>query len=497
MARKIEVEITGDSSSLERALSRAGKSSQSNFTKISKAARVAGLALGGVLAGAAIVGFKELAEGQKVAAQTAAVLKSTGGAANVTAKDVDTLSMSLSKMSGVDDEAIASSENLLLTFRNVRNEVGKGNAIFDQATKVILDTSVAMGTDLQSATLQVGKALQDPIRGLTALRRIGVSFTEAQEKQIAALVESGDTMKAQKIILAELNKEFGGSAKAAGETLPGQLNKLKNSFDETAGTLVEALLPALESVLGKLTVFAEWAQKNPKQMKMIVIGLGALAAALVTASVAQTALNLAVLANPYVAAAAAIVVLAGALVVLWKKSEFVRKHWQLLLGSLGVTVVVMVTVAKAVVRHMGTITAAFQKVRSVAQVVFTAVANSVRTMLAPILTVINAVRELIGWINRIPSIGSATGGPGIGSANPRGQGVGGSALGGIVQRTGLQRVHTGEQIVPARVSRGGHGSSGGPPGGPVVIMTTQAIASWLQDQNRRYAMSNGGRGILG
>ena len=75
------------------------------------------------------------------------MLKSTGGAANVTADDVDKLAVSLSNLSGIDDELIASSENLLLTFRNVRNEIG--NAIFDTATKSILDMSVAMDQDLR------------------------------------------------------------------------------------------------------------------------------------------------------------------------------------------------------------------------------------------------------------------------------------------------------------------------------------------------------------
>ena len=76
-----------------------------------------------------------MGEAQKVSAQTRAVLKSTGKAAKVSAKQVDQLAEALMTKSGVDDEVIKSGENMLLTFTNIRNEVGKGNKIFTQATK--------------------------------------------------------------------------------------------------------------------------------------------------------------------------------------------------------------------------------------------------------------------------------------------------------------------------------------------------------------------------
>jgi hypothetical protein len=73
------------------------------------------------------------------------VLKSTGDAANVTAGHIGDLATAISNKVGIDDEEIQSNENMLLTFTNVRNEVGKGNDIFDQATKTVTDMSVALG----------------------------------------------------------------------------------------------------------------------------------------------------------------------------------------------------------------------------------------------------------------------------------------------------------------------------------------------------------------
>ena len=393
MARKIEIEVTGDTRSLERALSGAQKKSKSSFDGIARAAGIAGAAIATGLAVVAKVGFDELAESQKVMAQTEAVLKSTGGQAGVTAKDVDTLAQSLSNLSGVDDETIAAGENLLLTFTNIHNEVGKGNDIFDQATEATLDMSVALGTDMKDAAIITGKALNDPVRGLTALRRVGVQFTDKQEKLIKKLVETGDVAGAQKIILRELKKEFGGSAKAAGETLPGQLNKAKNAFSDVSGELVAGLLPVITDVLEYVTRFTEWAKENPDIMKKVAVGLGILAGALLAASVAQTILNLAVLANPYVAAVAAVSVFYGALYLLYKRFEFVRDHWQLLLIAFGIGPVVVATVVKAIIRHWGTISPVLDAIRDKAVAAF----NAIKAVVVPVFNTIKT--HIVNQIN--------------------------------------------------------------------------------------------------
>lgn len=216
------------------------------------------VAVGGAIAGVAALGatirqgIMEYTEAAKVGAQTNAVIKSTGGAANVSAADVNKLAESLMKKSGVDDEAIQSGENMLLTFKNIRNEVGKGNDIFDEATKLTLDMSVAMGRDMKDSAIMVGKALNDPIAGVTALRRVGVQLSDQQQQQIKDFMAVGDVMSAQKIILGELNEEFGGSAKAMGDTLPGKINILKESFNNFAGGLIEKVVPKVQKFIDVL-----------------------------------------------------------------------------------------------------------------------------------------------------------------------------------------------------------------------------------------------------
>jgi hypothetical protein len=248
----IVIPIGVDTSGLSRGLSQ-GTSGLRKFGKM--AAIVGGAAALGGLVATLKIGVDEFMAAQKVMAQTGAVLKSTGGVANVTSKQITTMSESLMKLSGIDDEAIQSGQNLLLTFTKIRNETGAGNKIFDEATLAMTNLSVAMGKDMSSSAILVGKALNDPIKGVGALSKAGVQFTASQKDTIKSLVESGDVMGAQKMILKELETQFGGSAKAAGQTLPGQLNILKETFRNTAADLVATFIPTLSRAATALLNF--------------------------------------------------------------------------------------------------------------------------------------------------------------------------------------------------------------------------------------------------
>jgi hypothetical protein len=248
----IIIPIGVDTSGLTRGLSQ-GTSGLRKFGKM--AAIVGGAAALGGLVATVKVGIDEFMAAQKVVAQTGAVLKSTGRVANVTAENIAEMSSSLMELTGIDDEAIASGQNLLLTFTKIRNETGKGNNIFDQATLAMTNLSVAMGKDLSSSAILVGKALNDPVKGVGALSKAGVQFTADQKEMIKGLVESGDVMGAQKLILKELETQFGGSAEAAGKTLPGQLNILKETFRNTAADLIARFIPALTTASQKLLNF--------------------------------------------------------------------------------------------------------------------------------------------------------------------------------------------------------------------------------------------------
>jgi hypothetical protein len=222
---------------------------------IAASGRKGGLSFGKLfVAGAAIaIGRKafsflgdSIAEGreaQKVGALTAQVLKTTGNAAGTSAKQVADLASAISLKTGIDDEAIQSGTNLLLTFKNVKNEVdGKFVGALNRATYAAADLSAAGFGSITSSSKMLGKALNDPVKGISALGRAGVTFSEQQKKVIEKLVETGDIAGAQGIILTELESQVGGAA-AASATFGEKAKVAFGNIKEQIGT---ALLPLVD-----------------------------------------------------------------------------------------------------------------------------------------------------------------------------------------------------------------------------------------------------------
>jgi hypothetical protein len=260
--RTLTIEFLGKDKSGSKVFGDIEAKSDSLGSKLADFGKKAAIGLGvvGVAAGAMALDFVHAAEeSAQVTRQTEAVIKSMGNVAGISAQGIADLSEQLSLKTGIDDEVIQSGENVLLTFANVRNEVGKGNDVFTRATTVANDMSVALGQDMQSSVTQIGKALNDPIAGITALTRVGVQFTDQQKDQIKTLVESGDSLGAQKIILGELERQFGGSAEAqatasqkmavAWDNLKEELGaKLLPVFNAVSDWIIETGIPAIEDL---------------------------------------------------------------------------------------------------------------------------------------------------------------------------------------------------------------------------------------------------------
>lgn len=230
----------------------------------------------------AATSIKAAEESQKVQAQLGAVLKSTGGIAGVTAEKAIELSKALESTTTFSDEAVLSAENLLLTFTKI------GKDTMPQATQTVLDMATALGEDTKSAAIQLGKALQDPILGVTALRRVGVNFSQDQIAVIKNLVDTGRAAEAQQFILKELSTEFGGSASAAAKTFGGNMQQMTNRIDDLQEEIGNALIPMLVQLLEKInpiiTAVTQWITEHPTLVKWIIILGGALSGTVAIAS---------------------------------------------------------------------------------------------------------------------------------------------------------------------------------------------------------------------
>jgi hypothetical protein len=116
-------------------------------------------------------------------------------------------------------------------------------------TTTALDLSVATGKDLTASAQALGRALADPTKAAGALRRAGIVLTDQQKEQIKTLTESGKSAQAQAMVLDLVNARVKGSAQAFGNTLPGQIERAKRSFEDLAENAIGALAPALSKVL--------------------------------------------------------------------------------------------------------------------------------------------------------------------------------------------------------------------------------------------------------
>ena len=203
----------------------------------------AGLAAGVALAGIGIAvsrGVEEAAKADHSYRRLEAVLKATGHASGLSAKQIADFADSIEASTLATAEGVQDAASILATFRSVSGET------FIRALSLAQDMSAVFGQDLSGAATQLGKALEDPVDGLTALRRVGVSFSDAQKELIRTLVETGRTAEAQRVILDALESQVGGAGAAEAGGLTGATNRLQDAW----GNLLEAIgrTPAVTSI---------------------------------------------------------------------------------------------------------------------------------------------------------------------------------------------------------------------------------------------------------
>src|SRR5579859_34369 len=191
-------------------------------------------------------------EANQVQAQTVAGLKSTGDASGMTAQSVGDLADHLSNMTGISADTIQTSENMLLTFTNI------GKNVFPQATQAVADLATKMANggipnmaQMQAASIQLGKALGDPAKGYAQLQRVGVTFTKSQIDSIKTMEKSGNIAGAQAVILKEMNKEFGGSAAAAGQA-NGGISVFTAQLENAKEKIGQAIIPILVKLMNAI-----------------------------------------------------------------------------------------------------------------------------------------------------------------------------------------------------------------------------------------------------
>lgn len=199
-------------------------------SKLQKAALVGGAALGTL----AVAGVKASMAAEEAAASSRKLgqVLDNMGKGNAQAS-VEKLADQLARVTGVDDEVIKGGQTILATFSEVADSAGKAGGAFERSTVLLLDLAASGFGDASSAAKSLGKALQDPEKGISALSKAGVTFTAGQKEQIKNFLEANNQAAAQDLILKEIEKQVGGTAAAGAKAS----ERLKTAFGEAQESL--------------------------------------------------------------------------------------------------------------------------------------------------------------------------------------------------------------------------------------------------------------------
>lgn len=252
---KIDGNIKNYQDSLKK-ISGETKNLEDQLSSIAKKSAVAFAGLTAAVTGS-VAAYRQQEQAEIKTRQT---IQATGKAAGLSAEEIFKMASALQDVTTFGDEAIIGGQNLLLTFKNI------GKDVFPRVTEVMLDMSEAMGQDMKSSAIQLGKALNDPVTGLTALSRVGITFTDQQKDMIKTMQESGDVAGAQKIILKELESQFGGVARASANGT-GQFIQLSNIIGDLIEDIGRELTPALVSLAVPLKGFFLELRENKELVK--------------------------------------------------------------------------------------------------------------------------------------------------------------------------------------------------------------------------------------
>lgn len=261
----------------------------------------------------------------KAEAKVQTALTATGNAVGFSMDQLKAYASELQGKTLFGDETILNDATArLLNFTNITGEN------FKRTQQMALDMATALEMDLGSASTALGKALDDPIGKMSSLSRIGVTFTEEQKKVVKSLVESGQTAKAQTIILDELEKRFGGQAQAAAKTGVGAVTQLKNAWGDFTEQIGRIMIPIVNKIAAALTkVVGVLSGLSPTMQRTIVV-VGAMAAAIgpLCLGLAQVAkllpalkMGFALLTGPVGVLSAAVLALAAAFMLAKKRKQ--------------------------------------------------------------------------------------------------------------------------------------------------------------------------------
>jgi hypothetical protein len=256
-------------SSLKTSMSSIGSGIGSAFSGITKSVGAIGIAATGAAAAVGGIAYKLISigeEGLQAENRIKSVVKTMGlfgtQSGDVASRLIE-MADATELATGVDGDLIMAAQAKLATFKELAKTAGTTGGAFDRATQASVDMAAVFGGDASNYAVQLGKALEDPEKGLAALKRTG-ALTTSQIKAISEeFAATGNRAKAFDQVLKAIETQVGGAANA---TASG-MSRIKVSIGQM---LEEVGKPMAE-------VFSQFAADVAAMTPQIVASLSSLA----------------------------------------------------------------------------------------------------------------------------------------------------------------------------------------------------------------------------
>lgn len=421
--------IQATSQGLEGRMKKLGGSVQEFGGKVSGVGGklTAGVTLPILAAGGAMVAFAKEAEQAEVANRKLGnVLDSMGfGEA---ADRVQAYAEELERTIAVDAELIKATQTKLATFKNLTATVNESGGAFDRATMAALDLAAAGFGSAESNATQLGKALQDPVKGITALARAGVTFTEQEREKIKALVESGNILAAQNMILGAIETQVGGTAAAGASSF----ERIRLSLLQIAETIGTAVLPLIQqladfisnsvvpTIVPKIEGMVQAFNNMDPGIKMAIGAAVAFAAAIgpvlfIVGKLISVIGGVIAVVNPLTlkiaAVVAAVALVATAFKLMWDRSEMLRNGVATLITTVQNIVRVLISdfrrALEGITSNMGGVANIFNTVARLAGNVLGAALQGLARMWNGVANYVRIVIQVFEVVSRIMNMSAS------------------------------------------------------------------------------------------
>jgi hypothetical protein len=425
---RLEAVLSANTRDFDRGMDK----SETKMHKVGKAAGVAGLAIAGGLAVGLTKSVHAALNAEVSQNRLEQAFKNAHLAISPYTKAIEDAEKAGRKL-GFTDEATKTALGSLITatgsYKKAVDELSVAQDV-SRFKHVELADATKMLTMAQTGSQRAAKQLGISVSAVTtAYDALGKNATSTEKAQ----AKLTDKMATGDAVIQAVREHVSGQADAYSKTAAGGMEQFRAQLDHLEVAMGKGLLPILTQVSTTLATATDFFVRHTTATKILIGSLAALAVTLITVSVsakiaaaamaiataatklyelwvlraeyAQVLFNVAIRANPYIAAATAIAVMSAALFVLWERSQRARTIIEIVTGV--ITMGLSVAIIEAV-RHWGGLTGAMGTAAgAMTGAVLDAihgVSSAIRHLVEWLKDAVGYVKSLIGWLGKIPSI---------------------------------------------------------------------------------------------